>query len=167
MRNKSSSVDKFEEIYAEYNKDIYRVCLAILKNSHLAEDATQETFYKVLKKFNTYNNQSNLKTWITSIAINICKNLLKKKSYKEVSMETISYESPFDDSNQIENKLTILNAVENLSPDLRMVVVLYYYQDLTQKEIAKMLKVPETTVVYRLRKAKEILEDMLKEVYYE
>ncbi len=167
MRNKSSTFEDFDKIFQDYYQNIYRVCLAILKSPHLAEDACQETFYKVLKKLHTFDHKSSIKTWITTISVNICKDLMKKKSFQEISTEDYPYEPFSENYKQIETKVTVMDAVNNLPSDLRMVVVLYYYQDLTQKEIAKILKTPETTVVYRLRKAKVLLEETLKEGYYE
>ena len=62
-----------------------------------------------------------------------------------------------------DTKISLTEAVKNLPIDLRTVILLKYYRDLSISEIAKIVKAPETTVNYRLLKAKELLKDMLKE----
>lgn len=158
---------EYEQLYIQNKDNIFRICFLYLKDYQLAEDATQETFCRAFRKRNLFRKKSDIKTWITSIAINICKNMIKKKSYAETATEESTFINiPCTEVN-IDEKLTLSTAVAQLPVALREVILLYYYQEITQKEIAKILKIPETTVAYRLRTAKEKLRAILKEDYYE
>ncbi|MDO4419474.1 MAG: sigma-70 family RNA polymerase sigma factor [Ruminococcus sp.] len=78
----------FESIYNENAQSIIRLCYMYLKDLSLAEDATQETFIKAYRKLNTFNRKSNINTWLTAIAINTCKNIMRQKSFgKNMSLD--------------------------------------------------------------------------------
>lgn len=162
---KSDEVNKgFEEIYEMYKNSTLRTCYMILKDYQLAEDATQEVFIKVYCKLHTFRFESDIKTWITRIAINVCKSKMRTRSYSEtVNSEVVTIHSISNTEDKPENRLILSEAVMNLPRDLREITVLFYYQEFRQKEIAKILKIPETTVAYRLRKAKEQLKTSIKE----
>ena len=160
----NSKNERFEEIYQTYKNTILRTCYMILKDYQLAEDATQDVFVKVYYKLHTFKAKSEIKTWITRIAINVCKSKMRTRSYSEaVNSEFVTIHSDSTTENKPENRLVILEAVMNLPRDLREVTVLFYYQEFRQKEISKILKIPETTVAYRLRKSKEQLRTTIKE----
>ena len=148
----------FNLIYRDNQNAIFRTCYMILKDYQLAEDATQETFYRVYCKMNSFRRKSNIKTWVTQIAINLCKDKLKKKSSGEVVTYEFYLPQASETSTAVEDRLLLVKAVTDLELPLREVVVLYFYRDLTQKEIAKILKIPPTTVAYRLRTARAILK---------
>lgn len=153
----------FNFIYRDNQNAIFRTCYMILKDYQLAEDATQETFYRVYCKLNSFRRKSNIKTWVTQIAINLCKDKLRKKSSGEVVTDEFYIPQNTDIGADVEDKILLVQAVTDLELPLREVVVLYFYRDLTHKEIAKILKIPQTTVSYRLRTAREILKNKMKE----
>lgn len=155
------------ELMTLYGNDILRMCLLYLKDYHLAEDITQETFIKVYQKLDTFNNKSNIKTWITSIAINNCKNALKKYSKEVTPLEdlTLTYTEDFSKN---ENRLLVSKEVSKLPKKYLEVIILFYYQELSTKEISYILKVPQATIKTRLKRAKEKLKIYLKEdLFYE
>lgn len=165
MRDKKIKIQEFENIYELHRDSVFRTCLLFLKDYQLAEDAAQETFYKVYCKLHTFGGKSDIKTWITRISVNVCKDKMRKKSFKEQPTEERIFSNlPFNES-EIEDKLIVVRAISELPIDLREVTVLFYYQEIKQKDIAKILKIPETTVAYRLRKAKEILRSLMKEAF--
>lgn len=157
----------FEQIYLEYKDNILKISMMYLKDYYLAEDAAQETFCRVLDKLHTLKDVTNIKPWITKIAVNICKDNLKKKSHTEIVTDYVNLNSAVNVAEKLDSRITVFQALHTLPIELREVIILYYYQELTQKEIAKILKVPETTVAYRLRTAKSKLKDYLKECYDE
>lgn len=159
MNNKT--MVEFEKIYIEYRDNIFRVCILMLKDYQLAEDAMQETFYKALCSYKRFNGKSTVKTWLTRIAINICKDRLKKKSSLETPDEDIGALLRREES--IDDKLSIVDAIKQLPVELREVVILYYYQELTHKEIAKTLRLTVPNVAYRLKTAKTKLKMFLSE----
>ena len=99
--------------------------------------------------------------WLTSIALNVCRDKLRHKSRREIPVEVL----PEADEKRGEPdvKMTVGEAVGRLAPELREIVILYYYQEFTQSEISEILKIPQTTVAYRIRTAKAQLRNYLKE----
>ncbi len=156
----------FSLIYKEQKASITRLCYLYLKNEALAQDAAQETFIKAYRNLSDFRAESDINTWLTAIAVNTCKSLMRKKSYKSnVSLnEAICIEHQNKD---VETILTVSEAVKSLPKDLRVVAILKYYRELKTKDIAKILKLPATTINYRLSKAKEILREKLKEDFYD
>ena len=155
---------RVEEIYNSNKESVFRTCYMILKDYHLAEDATQETFMRVYCKLHTFNGRSEIKTWIIRIAVNVCKGRMRKKEYREiVSSDITENTSEIFDENAVEDKIVVVKAIMSLPLEFRVVIVLYYYWELSQKEIAKVLHIPQTTVAYRIHKAKQILKNDIRE----
>lgn len=138
-----------------------------LKDEGLAQDATQETFLKAYRKLSSFKEQSNIATWLTSIAINTCKNIIRKSKSKEPMLSLIEAEYYISsNTTDSDEKLSVTDAVFSLQDEYKEVILLRFYRDLSIKDIAKMLHIPETTVNYRLLKAKALLKDMLKEDFF-
>lgn len=151
---------EFESFYIQYRESIFKVCALMLKDYQHAEDAMQETFYKALCRFDRFKRESSALTWLTRIAINVCKDRLKKKSSLETPGEDVDiliYEE------EIDSKLSVTDAVRALPLELREVVILYYYQEFTHKEIADIVGISVPNVAYRLRTAKSKLKTYLAE----
>ncbi len=163
MYNKDNAT--ITELMNLYGNDILRMCILYVKDYHLAEDITQETFIKVYQKLDTFKNQSNIKTWITRIAINNCKNAINKANRETTSIEDlmIIYTENFSKS---DTKQMLSDEVSKLPKKYFEVIMLFYYQELSIKEIAYILKIPQATVKTRLKRAKERLKSKLKEEYF-
>ena len=157
----------FTDIYNENKNSILRLCYMFLRDEELAQDATQETFLKAYRKLSSFKEQSNINTWLTSVAVNTCKNIMRKSKNKpsEISLSEAEYHIslPILDSDK---KLSVYDAVFSLKDEYKEVILLKYYRDLTVKDISRLLRTPETTVNYRLLKAKALLKDMLKEDFF-
>lgn len=95
--------------------------------------------------------------------MNVCRDKLRHKSKREIPHDTMP-ESEAVSSNS-DDKLTLDEAIGKLEIELKEVVILYYYQDFSQKEISEMLKIPLTTTAYRIRTAKARLKEYLKEEF--
>lgn len=70
--------DLLERMIRDYGDALLRTCYLYLKDYHLAEDAVQETFIKAMKHYGGFRHRSDEKTWLTRIAINCCKNMMRK-----------------------------------------------------------------------------------------
>lgn len=163
MRSKKEK--KFEQIYTEYKDNVFAISIMYLKDWQLAEDASQETFVKVLEKLKSLKDESKTKAWISRIAINVCRDKLRQASRREIPSERLPEGS--QKSADTDTKLTVGEAVSSLVPELREVIILYYYQGFTQKEISDLLRLPLSTITYRLRAAKSQLKSILKEDFYD
>lgn len=153
--SKNTSLD-FDTIYSDYKDYIFRTCILYLKDYHLAEDCTQNVLIKIYRKIHTFKGKSSLKTWITGICVNACKDMLKKKKYTESIDETAS-----DICADFVSQISVTEAVKSLPLQIREVVILYYYRDFTMKEVAQITHTKLTNVEYRLRRAKALLKEKL------
>ncbi|MBQ8860194.1 MAG: sigma-70 family RNA polymerase sigma factor [Ruminococcus sp.] len=152
----------FDLIYLEYKDYIFRTSLLYLKDYHLAEDCTQNVLIKIYRKIHTFKGKSSLKTWITGICINTCKDMLKKRKHVQNIDETIP-----DKSADFESLISVTEAVMSLPLQIREVVILYYYREFTMKEVAQITHTKISNVEYRIRRAKTLLKEKLGDDFCE
>lgn len=152
----------FDSVYLEYKDYIYRTCILYLKDHHLAEDCTQEVLIKIYRKQKSYKGKSSLKTWITRICINCCRDMLRKRKEEDNLDETLPENEP-DHTEQ----LIVSEAVMSLPLQFREVVILYYYREFTMKEIAEITRTKIPNIEYRIRRAKELLKGRLGDDFCE
>lgn len=161
-----SKNEVLENLIQQYGNSVLRMCYLYLKDYHLAEDVTQETFIQVYEKYGTFENRASIKTWIMQIAINRCKNQMRTQWFKRESLNVIPEIAVNDFYDEIFKKGTLLSEIMKLPIKYREVILLYYYQELSVKEISIVLNVKTTTIMQRLKRAREQLKPHL-EVYNE
>ncbi|MFR2839748.1 MAG: sigma-70 family RNA polymerase sigma factor [Zhenhengia sp.] len=158
---------EIERMMREYGDTLLRMCIIYLKDRALAEDAVQETFIKVYQKYYTFNQISEEKTWIMRIAINVCKNYMRTSWFKRVKtgldLETISKERIDQNFIERERQKQILSEIAELERKYKEVILLYYYQEMSTKEIASILHIKEGTVRVRLQRPRQKLSVQLEE----
>ncbi len=166
-----TSVPDVERMMSEYGDTILRLCYMYLKDHQLAEDATQEAFIRAYCKYPMFKGDSSEKTWITRIAINICKDMMRRRSWGEKPPEDTlpdsvsSLASPEAQAETADRDRLIIEAVMSLDDIYKEVILLFYYNGLKISEIAKTLNMREGTVKTRLMRARGILGSVLKEEY--
>lgn len=160
---KEGDKDAFISIIEEYKIDLYRMGRSILDSDDDIGDAMQETVLKAYKSLKSLKNLHSFKPWLIKIMVNECNNILRSKK-KVVFLDKIFHkeESYVDDYNF--DKQPVLQAVKKLEPKFREPILLYYYEDLSVKEISKCLDISEGTVKSRLSRARNKLFQLLKEV---
>ena len=137
------------------------MCFLYLHDRQLAEDAVQETFLRAYKAYDNFRGDSSEKTWLTRIAVNVCKSALRRERPLPLSdAPEDSYEAQFRDD-------TVLQAVCALPQKLREVVLLYYYQELSTPEIATLLHLPRNVITSRLSRGRAQLKTQLKGWYFD
>ena len=160
---------EFERMLHAYGNDTLRLCTLYLKDRHLAEDALQETFIKVWQKYDTYKGRADEKTWITRIAINTCKNYLRTSWLKRTQIVDI-FDIVSGSTNQyrhIEESVDLINGILELKDRYRRVLLLYYYQQFSVKEIADILEMKQSTVLSLLQRGRTQLKQKLNADYME
>ena len=160
--NVEGSPEVFETLLATVKVKLYKTGMAILKNDDDTCDAIQETLISVYKNFNTLKEKKYFSTWITRILINKCYDIIKnnkKISYINEQMEQQGDASYYDIYKEESSLEKVLNLI---SQDLKLVTVLYYYDEFSIKEISEMINIPEGTVKSRLARAREKLYEILK-----
>lgn len=141
IRNIASKEEgALESLYERMSNPIYRFSLMILSDKCLAEDATQETFFKIFKCADKYRPDTNPKAWIFSIARNICVDIINKKqkvsSIDEHILELHDEERKIDN---IVNSIVIKEAINKLSVVEKDILSLYLFAGLKQTEIADIV----------------------------
>jgi RNA polymerase sigma-70 factor (ECF subfamily) len=135
------------------NKEmLYRVAFGYLHDSTEALDAVDEAIYLGYAHINDLKEPEYLKTWVTRILINKCYKILRKGK-----REFNNTDFPKCSANFEEDNVHLKFAVNNLSEDLRKIIVMRYFGGYTISETAEILKIPVGTVSTRTKKALEIL----------
>ena len=149
---------EFNEKYNKYCNLVYRTAYQYLFNIEFAEDVTQEAFVKLLTYDKDFHDDEHEKAWLLRVTINLCKNILKSKSYQnlELKNEIAIYENAFEENS--DNKIDISIYLKHLSAEQRTAIYLYYYERLKIKEISKVMKIKENTVKSHLKRAKQNLK---------
>ena len=152
----------FEELVAQYQGSVLRMCFLYLCDKTLAEDAVQETFVKVYRGLKSFHGQSSIKTWIMKIAMRVCYDMnhsgWSRFFNRQVTPEMLPEASvPFTERDD-----TLTQAVMRLPVRLREVMILYYYQGLSVNEIAEALGVTQPSVSGRLKRGRDKLKAALE-----
>lgn len=152
-------------MFREYGDGLLRLCCMHLHDYALAEDAVQETFLKAARSLGNFRGISGEKTWLSRIAINVCRDMRRSNWLRHMDMTKALEELPEPAESFSEPDDTVFRAVCALKPKYREVILLYYYQHLSLNEMAEALQRPAATVTTRLHRAREILRPMLEGGY--
>ena len=150
-------------VYEKYHRELYLYIYSLSRNHHIAEDLTQETFLKAL--LSLPEEHGNIRAWLYMVARNLFFNYRKKAS-RNVSLEEEMKRSDEEKdllANMIENerKLQLYQALKKLDKKKREILLLQYFGDLSQKEIAAVLHItPENVRVLAYRAKKELKKYM-------
>jgi RNA polymerase sigma-70 factor, ECF subfamily len=167
LRNKDE--EAFSILYDRYSKKIVSYFYRMLnKDIDKAEDFMHDLFLKIIEKPDAFDCNLRFKTWIYSIASNMCKNEYKKIGVRNEFKNEESYKTEFIDNficEKIDQKLfenNLNESLEDLNNDHKTVFLLRYQQEFSIKEIAEITKSPEGTVKSRLFYTIKILSEKLK-----
>ncbi len=158
----------FEGIMARYESKVFHLCMAMLRDSHAAEDVAQESFLRIWRALASYRSESaSLSTWIYAITRNRCLTELSRRQSAKPFFEAgdatdehpAAAESPADT-----RSLDVLRAlVERLPVPWRTSLTLYYFEERSVEEVASMLGIPQGTVKTHLHRARIALHQRLEE----
>ena len=145
--NRDELLSKWLEAYGDL---INRTCCLILGDRTLAEDAAQETFIRAWKSMAQFKGDASPKTWLTRIAINVCRNIRRtawfRRNDRSVTPEDLPLSAPDEDR-------TLLLTIQQLPEKHRQIVILRYYQGMSLDEAAKVLGISRSAAHHRLQKA--------------
>ena len=159
--------ERLTELMREHGNAIFRMCYMHLHDVQLAEDATQETFLKAYRHLGSFRGECSEKTWLTGIAINVCRDLLRTAWLRRVDRSVdISLLPECAQADEYRDP-TVLTQVMQLPAKLREVILLRFYQEMSIKETADALHIGVSAVKARQKKAGDILRRQLKEWYDE
>ena len=148
--------DEFESLVIENQISMYRLAMSILKNTDDAEDAVSETILTAYENLSSLKKSDSFKAWIMTILVNVSKKMLRKKK------RVVLYDNLGLFEKSIEERTgEMWEAVLTLDEEYGKVVILYYYEGFSTKEIAKILHIPEGTVKSRLSRARSKLQQII------
>lgn len=153
----------------QYGKDLTRLCVSLCGSTAEAEDLFQDTWVKVIKNLDKYDEALPFDKWLYSICVNTFKNKVKlfensrRREFGSDEEKQAFFNSiPDKDSADREGYIELHQAVMRLPKKLRAVIVLYYFRDHSVKETAEILGIPEGTVKSRLSAARQQIKRRLE-----
>lgn len=172
VKGGDETVMSIERIIEEYGDYLLRVAYVYVKNKETAEDIVQDVFIAFYEKQHQYKEQASLKTYLVKMTVNRCHDYFRSWRYKRVVLfEKVtgksSEETPEAFVMQNEQSTDLLAVLLTLSLAYREVIILYYYEEMSTVEIAKVLNCPESTVRTRLQRARKQLKNKMVDVEWE
>ncbi len=162
---------RFENIIDLYKGRIISMLYRILPDKTMVEDVAQEVFIRVYKGLPYFKEQSKFTTWLYRVVHNVAISELRKKRPKyseDIEMElipsTIKESDPIQILNEKQVKEKIDTALDMLPENFRMVLILYYMEELSYNEISEILDIPLGTVKTYLFRGKQMLRKLLKNI---
>ncbi|UCE19424.1 MAG: RNA polymerase sigma factor [Gemmatimonadota bacterium] len=175
---KAGETEAFRELVERYKKQAYYVAYDLMGTHEDAEDISQEAFIKVYQSIGSFRGEAQFSTWLYRIVVNLCISEKRKKSSKEMEYygdtipEAAHHAQDIDPSEHPEKALQsqkiqehIREALDKLPSQQKTVFVLRFYQDLSLKEIGRIMKLSEGTVKSHLFRTLRKLREYLK--FYE
>lgn len=155
--------EEFVRLAEKYTDTVFRIAFSYTNSRSDAEDVTQDVLLSLYRANKIFESEEHIKYWLIRVTINQCKKLLRSPWRKVERLEDYAQTIQFDDAFQRE----LFYAVSRLETKYRTVVLLYYYDGYSTKEIAQLLRVPQNTVSTRLSRARKLLKSVLTEVEYD
>ena len=176
MQEKEQNQEKnqrIEEIIRTYGDEILRLLYLYVKDLDTAKDLFQDTFVKVHMGLKDFRSESNIKTWITRIAINTAKDYLKSAWNRKVSTlseyDTESEIDIRDENTRVEETVVnkdirknVRDAVLELKEEYKEVITCVYFLEMSIETTANQLSIPPGTVKSRLSRARSALKEILE-----
>ncbi|MBK8549045.1 MAG: RNA polymerase sigma factor [Saprospiraceae bacterium] len=167
----SGQLPAFEQLVEKYQNMVFTLAFRVLQNHEDAEEVAQDVFVKVFNSLKNFQQKSNFKTWLYRIVYNESINRLRsrKKRIPLVDLNektTLHLFDPGSINDSNDEIQFIQKAIQNLPETERIILSLYYYEDISVKEIAKITELTETNVKTRLFRSRQKLYDELKEVWH-
>lgn len=167
--------DAFTQLVEAYQKPVYNLCYRMLGEPDTAEDAAQETFLRAYQNLHRYDSSRAFGTWILSIAAHYCIDRLRKKKFSVFSMDAEDEDgTPFEvadpaspdpevESVKKEDRARLHLLLKDLEPTDRAAVIMRYWYDYSEVEIAQSLKLTVSAVKSRLHRSRKALAGMWQE----
>lgn len=154
-------VAAFERLYHGYRRRLGPFMHRFVRDAFAHEEAFNDVMLTVWRKAATYNGTSKVSTWIFSIAYRHCLKALQRRNDAPLPPDEIRIAAP-DERQAIERREVVDRALDDLSPEHRLVVELAYFGGHNYREIAAIADCPENTVKTRMFHARRRLREILE-----
>ena len=164
-----SEANDFIEMAAPFEKSLYLTCYSLLKSRQDAEDALQETMLRAFRSFSNFRRNAKIQTWLRKIAVNVCIDMTRKRKNilsideltEEGSEQKDSSPGPYEQLERAERMRILSEALDEMKPEARNLILLRDVQGISYEEIADILDQPVGTVKSGLNRARHSLQKKL------
>lgn len=158
---KEGDEEAFSELICLKRHNLYKIARTRLSNNDDIEDAIQETIIETFKSIKKLKNEQAFNNWIIKVLINKCNRIYRNNNKNKISYEKLELDDFYicDNKNDLEGNMDFFYMLDGLNYDERIVIILFYMEDYSIKEISKILNVKENTLKTRLRRAKEKIKN--------
>ena len=164
----AGDVDAFERIYRRHHPRVYSLCLRMVRDSSLAEDLTQDVFIQLHRKLHTFRGESLIETWLHRLTVNQVLMHFRKpivKSERTIDDETTPVQIAKGTANPsrmaVIDRIALNEAIAQLSPGYRMVLLLHDVEGYEHEQISRMLGCAVGTSKSQLHKARRRVRELL------
>lgn len=176
-RARQGDREAFGRLVARYQRRVYAAALHILGNHSDADDVAQEAFVRAFRALDSFDGRADFFTWLYRITVNTALNALRggkrgtalahkggvEAAHVGGRPEALGQNAP-DPAQKTQHAADVarvLDAIAELSPTLRVTLVLATIEDMPHKQIAEILEIPEGTVAWRVNEARRLLRQKL------
>lgn len=160
----------FAKLVENYQHMVYTLALKLVKRPEDAQEVAQDSFLKAYQALNTFKGDSKFSTWLYKLTYNKGLDFLKKRKRTiainfidtDFDVDVPALESSWDTLEKREQRKVIKNAVRDLSSDEGILITLFYFEELSLSEIAKVLGLHSNTVKVKLYRARKRLSHILR-----
>ena len=154
--------DEFNRIYHAYYKLLLHVAFDYLHSKNDAEDVIQDVFMKLYESRKQFNDDEHLKYWLIKVTNNKCIDHLRHIKNKEMLISNDNIDILNNQDNKEDSlQRRVQEAIDKLNINDKTIIVLYYYNDLSLKEISKVLSISEANVKKRISRARIKLKSII------
>lgn len=151
--------EEFERVARENARRLYAHAAVMLRSASDAEDAAEEAVYRLFKRTKPFESEEHCRAWLIRVTVNASLKILrgrKRCSDSPEELERITEQFEYPEQSEL------FLAVSELEENYKAVILLYYYEDMSVKEIARALKISATAVTTRLDRARKQLKEKLE-----
>lgn len=158
----------FGRLVESYQKPVFSLCYRMLGNSNDAEDAAQEAFIRAYRHLKRYDPDRSFATWLLSIASHYCIDRMRKRQLSTISTDSLPYDmvpdrnipDPERECRSQEKEMAVQNLLNKLKPTDRAAIILHYWHEYSEIEIAEALNLSVSAVKSRLFRSRQVLAEL-------
>lgn len=166
-RARRGDADAFEQLVVAYREQVFRLALRMCGSEADADEVAQEAFLSAWKALPNFRGESQFSTWLYQLTTHAAIDLMRREKRQIAAADITEVSaadpapSPQQQAEQSEQREIVRDAILQLAPEQREVVVLRFMEELSYEEIGAVLKLPPGTVKSRLNRAKAQLKEIL------
>ncbi len=154
---KEHAMRSLERWVTAYQPVVFRAAYLILRDKQAAEDVAQDTFIRAYNAALRMDPGDGVRSWLYRIAVNTSLNELRRRKRETAAVARLDRDAGFDPAERADTSAVVADAVDRLPDRLRVAVICRYFLDLSEAEMAQVLKVRPGTVKSRLHEARRVL----------